>query len=317
MKSNWFKTAGVLSMAVAATVMLPGCSAGSVDELGEEYGDEAGEELMSVDETLELGTAEQGVMSCTNLDGTNAAMAAFAVAVGKELGRWQVGKDFVVVRSNGTTPGTSGMMETLALSSGSDASGAKGSSRCQVAGCPNINAILAWQYAQANNKVYFQGSGSLKTLLNPQALASRMVAKYREQGTCDAAAVDGNTTACPKEEHKLTYVSAAKGGCDTMFTFNVKRTDGLALKYPAQLKHKLRFADHTNPYIQFTPLANGDIMVDPTYGLNPDGSTSSGTCTAACTKVSTTSVAGHCCSCGGVNKAFARSTFNANTYLCQ
>jgi hypothetical protein len=315
MKSNWFKAAGVLSMAFAT--MLPGCSAGSTAELGGEYGDEAGEEMMSVDETFELGTAEQGVMSCTNLDGTNAAMAAFAVAVAKELGRWQVGKDFVVVKSNGTTPGTSGMMETLALSSGSDTSGAKGSSRCLVAGCPNINAILSWQYAQANNKVYFQGSGTTKTLLNPQALASRMVAKYREQGTCDAAAKDGDATQCPREEHKLTYVSAAKGGCDTMFTFNVKRTDGLALKYPAQIKHKLRFADQTNGYIQFTPLANGDIAIDPVYGTNPDGSTSSGTCTAACTKVSTTSIAGQCCSCGGVSKLFAKSTFNASTYLCQ
>jgi hypothetical protein len=149
-------------------------------------------------------------------------------------------------------------------------------------------------------------------------LASRMVAKYREQGTCDAAAKDGGgSTVCPKEEHKLSYVSAAKCGCDTMFTFNVKRTDGTALKYASQLKNKLKFADSSNGYIQFTPLANGDIAIDPTYGLNPDGTTSSGTCTAACTKVSTTSVAGQCCSCGGVSKLFARSTFNANTYLCQ
>lgn len=288
-----------------------------MNDFGDESADQLGDDVMSVDDTLELGTAEQGVMNCTNLDGTNSAMAAFAVAVAKELGRWQVGKDFVVVKSNGTTPGTSGMMETLALSSGSDASGAKGSSRCLVAGCPNINAILSWQYAQFNNLVYFQGSGSYKTLLNPQALASRMVAKYREQGTCDAAAKDGDLTQCPVEQHKLTYVSAAAGGCDRMFTFNVKRTDGTALKYPAQLKHKLRFADQTNPYVNFTPLANGDISIDPTGGLNPDGSTSSGSCEAACTKVSTTSVAGNCCSCGGVNKAFVRSTFNANTYLCQ
>jgi hypothetical protein len=307
MKSNWFKAAGVLSMAVAT--MLPGCSAGSVDEFGGEYGDEAGEDMMSLDETLELGTAEQGVMSCTNLDGTNSAMAAFAVAVAKELGRWQVGKDFMVQLING--------QETLQLTSGSDTSGAKGKSRCASSVCPNVQAILDWQSTAANNKIYFQGSGTVKTLLNPQALASRMVAKWREQGTCDAAAKDGDATQCPKEEHKLTYVSAAKGGCDTMFTFNVKRTDGLALKYPAQLKHKLRFADQTNGYIQFTPLANGDIAIDPTYGLNPDGTTSSGSCTAACTKVSTTSVAGQCCSCGGVNKVFAKATFNANTYLCQ
>ena len=303
-------------MAVA-TGFIPGCSAGDVNDFGDESADQSGDDVMSVDDTLELGTAEQGVMNCTNLDGTNSAMAAFAVAVAKELGRWQVGKDFVVVKSNGTTPGTTGMMETLALSSGSDTSGPKGSSRCQVAGCPNINAILAWQYAQYNNLVYFQGSGSYKTLLNPQALASRMVAKYREQGTCDAAAKDGDLTQCPVEQHKLTYVSAAAGGCDRMFTFNVKRTDGLALKYPGQLKHKLRFADQTNPYINFTPLANGDISIDPTGGLNEDGTTSSGTCLSVCTKVTTTNISGQCCSCGGVNKSFVRSTFNANTYLCQ
>lgn len=313
MKSNSFKWAGVLSMAVATTALLPGCGAGDFETF---EGDE-GSEMMSVDDSEELGTIEQAAMSCTNLDGTNAAMAAFAVAIAKELGRWQVSKDFVVVKSNGVTPGTYGSSETLALSSGSDASGAKGSSRCLVAGCPNINAILSWQYTQANNRVFFQGSGSTRTLLNPQALASRMVAKFREQGTCDASAKDGDVTLCPKEEHKLTYVSAAQGGCDTMFTFNVKRTDGTALKYPNQLKMKLRFTDHTNPYIQFTPLANGNIAIDPTYGLNPDGTTGAGSCTAACTKVSATNIAGQCCSCGGVNKKYAKATFNANTYLCQ
>jgi hypothetical protein len=145
-----------------------------------------------------------------------------------------------------------------------------------------------------------------------------MVAKWREQEACDKNAKDREASSCPKEEHSLKFVSAAKGSCDTDFTFNVKQKDGrTALKYSSQLKHKLRFADAANPYINFTPLSNGDFKIDPTYGLNPDSSTSQGTCTAACTKVSTTSVAGQCCSCGSMNKKFARSTFNANTYLCQ
>ena len=43
------------------------------------------------------------------------------------------------------------------------------------------------------------------------------------------------------------------------FTFNVKQKDGrTALRYPKQLKHKLKFADSYNPYINFTPLSNGD-----------------------------------------------------------
>jgi hypothetical protein len=266
--------------------------------------------------SLSFALSIQGQMNCTNPDGTKSAMAAFAVAVATELGRWQVGRDFVVVRSNGQAPGTSGNMETLALSTGSDASGPKGSSRC-IGGCPNINAILSWQYGQAQGKIYLQGFGSVKTLLDPYALASRLVVNYRVQGTCDTNALDGSVTLCPREEHRLTWVGAAKVGCDTMFTFNVKRTDGSALAYPAQLKQKLRFADQSNPYISFTPLANGDIWIDPTYGINPDGSTSSGTCMAACTKVSTTSIAGLCCTCGGVNKKYVKSTFNASTYLCQ
>jgi hypothetical protein len=33
--------------------------------------------------------------------------------------------------------------------------------------------------------------------------------------------------------------------------------------------------------------------------------------------MSSASIAGQCCSCGGVNEQFAKATFNANTYLCQ
>ena len=58
-------------MLVAAT-MLPGCSA---DDAGN-YGDDTGDEVMSLDEALELGTLQQGVMSCSNPEGANAAMAA-------------------------------------------------------------------------------------------------------------------------------------------------------------------------------------------------------------------------------------------------
>jgi hypothetical protein len=37
----------------------------------------------------------------------------------------------------------------------------------------------------------------------------------------------------------------------------------------------------------------------------------------ACTKISTANIAGACRSCAAVNKTFKKSTFNANTYLCQ
>ena len=113
-------------------------------------------------------------------------------------------------------------------------------------------------------------------------------------------------------------MSAAKGGCDTNFTFSVRGTTGALLKYPNQLKNQLRFADQTNPYINFQNLGNGNISIDPTYGLDDDGTNTTGSCTAACTKISpNANYAGACCSCGGATKKFAKSPYNAITYLCQ
>ena len=318
MKTSWIKSVGALSLAFAAA-SVTACSSGDINTFDGQNGgeDSAMSADESIDETVELGTAEQGLMSCSNPDGTNSAMAAFAVAVAKELGRWQANRDFVVFGTSGQSEASTGPQQAIKLTSGSDASGPKGKSRCADGKCANVQALLDMQYEQANNKVYFQGSGSTKTLLNPGALRSRMVAKLREQATCDTNARDHDINACPKEEHKLVYQSAAAGSCDTNFFFKATKPDGTALKYPNQLKKKLTFADTVNPYINFQNLGNGVVSIDPTYGLNPDGSTSSGSCTPACTKVSTSSVAGQCCACGGVNKVFAKAAWSATTFLCQ
>jgi hypothetical protein len=318
MKTRWFKFAGALSFAFAASVTA--CSSGdigSVDDPSGNNDDSASTANDSLDQSLELGTIEQGLMSCSNPDGTNSAMAAFAVAVAQELGRWQANKDFVVFGTSGQSEASGGPQQAIKLTSGSDASGPKGKSRCSDGRCANVQAILDMQYEQANNKVYFQGSGSTKTLLNPGALRSRMVAKLREQGTCDSGARDNDANACPKEEHKLVFQSAAKGSCDTNFFFKATKPDGTALGYPSQLKNKLRFADMVNPYINFQNLGGGVVSIDPSYGLNPDGSTSGGGCSPACTKVSPSSVAGQCCACGGVNRTFAKAAWSATTFLCQ
>ena len=256
-------------------------------------------------------------MSCTNPDGTNSAMAAFAVAVAQELKRWQANRDFVVFGTSGQSESSPGPQQAIKLTSGSDAFGPKGKSRCSDGKCATIQALLDMQYEQANNKVYFQGSGSTRTLLNPGALRSRMVAKLREQQTCDANPRDNDPGACPREEHVLTFQSSAKGSCDTNFFFKATKPGGTALSFPNQLKNKLKFADTTNPYIAFQSLGNGVVSVDPTSGLNEDGTTSSGACTGSCTKITGSNVAGQCCSCGGVNKKFTRATWNAFTYLCQ
>ena len=143
------------------------------------------------------------------------------------------------------------------------------------------------------------------------------MAKLYEQKACDDSPRDNDLTACPKEEHVLTFQSAAKGSCDTNFFFKATKTNGAALAYPNQLKNKLKFADQTNPYINFQNLGGGVVSVDPTYGLNEDSNSSAGSCAAACTKIAVASVAGQCCSCGGATKKFVKSTWSAVTFLCQ
>jgi hypothetical protein len=270
---------------------------GSIDELDP-----------SADEMMSIGTAEQGLMACANPDGANSAMAALAVAAAQDLGRWQTGKDFMQGYNAG---------EILALASGSDASGPIGKSRCADGKCARVQAVLDMQLDAAANKIFFQGSGNTKVQLNPQALRTRMLSKWREQKNFDQRAKDGVATEAPAEQHKLSFVSAAKGGCDTNFTFKATTPTGTALKYPNQLKYKLAFADIQNPYILFTNLGNGNISIDPTYGLNEDGAATSGSCQAVCTKITTSNVAGQCCSCGGATKKLAKSTWNATTFVCQ
>jgi hypothetical protein len=64
-------------------------------------------------------------------------------------------------------------------------------------------------------------------------------------------------------------------------------------------------------------MGGGFVAIDPTYGLNDGADTTSGSCAAACTKVTTTNVAGQCCSCSGVSKKFAKSAWSASTFICQ
>ena len=321
MQASWLRVLGCASVAIAAGAFL-GCgsadfNAATDDATGDVSSADVGsDENASIDDS-DYSTGTEALMSCTNPDGTNSVMAAFAVAVAQELGRWNASKDFIQNNTSGMSEGSGGMQQAIKLASGSDANGPIGKSRCSDGKCARVQALLDLQYDQANNKVYIQGSGTTKVLLSPAALRSRMFAKWNEQKACDQNAKDGDVNSCTREQNVLKYVSAAKGGCDTNFTFSVTGTTGAALKYPNQLKKGLSFADSSNPYINFTNLGNGNISIDPTYGLDDDGTTSTGSCVAACTKISTTSQQGGCCSCGGVTKAFNKSPFNSALFLCQ
>jgi hypothetical protein len=305
MTTRWFKIGSAFSLLLTSTLMTA-CGSGDMydPEASEQDGIEEGAE------DAELGSLEQAIHSCSNPDGTNAVMAALAVAAGHELGRWNTALDF-----DGT--GT-----RLRLTSGTGSDGKpRGSSRCTGGVCLRIAALLTLQNDNATN-VYLQAETSTAlTLVNPGALSSRMTAKWQEQLNVNNGARDGDLNQPPKTAHTLTGagMTTALGGCGPHYKFNVAfaATTTNPKPLPGQLKSTLAFADHMNGWVDFRDLGNNVVAIDPTYGLNDEDTTSTGSCTAACTKVSTTNIAGSCCSCGGVNKTFKRSAFSTSVYLCQ
>lgn len=299
MKAIWLKIAGAVALACTMTA-IGGCSAGDLEDFDGEYTED---DAMEGD--MDLGQLEQGLMTCTNVDGTNAVMAALAVSAATELKRWQPSKDFVVFGTSGWSESSPGMQQAIKLTS-------TGKAQCG-GNCWNTQALLDMQYDQANGKIKFPGN----VTLSPGALRSRLVAKLREQATCEARPVNGGSNSnCPVEEHKLSFQRSEPGGCDTNFFFQATTPAGTPLKYPAQLKNKLIWVDQRNPYVAFQSV--GDVIsIDPTYGLNESGATSAGNCAAACTKLSNSAAtAGQCCSCNNATKKFVKAGWSANTYLC-
>jgi hypothetical protein len=307
MKTSWFKIGSAFSLMLAST-LATACGSGDM------YDSDASEQDAMMDESgdsedIELASLEQALHSCANPDGTNAVMAALAVAAGHELGRWRAGLDFEVAGS------------VIRLTSGTGSDGKpRGKSRCSGGVCPRTDALLALQNDNATG-VYVQAETTTsKTLVNPGALRSRMVAKLQEQINKDRDMKDGDTYQVAKTPHKLTGLGIASlGGCGPHYKFSVAfdATTTNPKPLPAQLKWSLSYADQQNGWVDFRDLGGNVVAIDPTYGLNDEDTTSSGACTVACTKVSTKSVVDACCSCGGATKKFKKATFNANTYLCQ
>jgi hypothetical protein len=297
-KMSFPKFASALSMTLVAAAF----SACGAENLNADLGTDDG---APAEEQPELGEFGQSLVSCTNVDGTNSVMAALAVAAATELKRWQPSKDFVVSSTSGQSEASPGPQQAIKLT-------ATGKARCADGRCWNTQGLLDLQYDQANNKIKLPGN----VTLSPAALRSRLVAKLREQQTCEARPANGGSGNCPVEEHQLTFQRSQAGGCDTNFFFQATQPNGQPLKFPGQLKNKLLWVDNTNPYVAFA--SSGSVVsIDPTYGLDDDGTTSTGACTAACVKLSLSSQAGQCCSCNGTTKSFARSPWSAVTFLCQ
>lgn len=315
MKTNWLKISGAVSLVMTSTLMTA-CGAGDTNELDVDRGQVAASEEGEYSEEMELGTAEQGVHSCATPDGTNAVMAALAVAAAKELGRLRAEKDFVLSGDRiALHPGGNETIGTQQVP--------YGRWRCQN-GCRNIDALLALQNDNATG-VYVQAeSSNTKVLVNPSILRGRMYAKLQEQINKAVNFIDGRTTEGAKTTHTLTSAgSASLGGCGPHFKFNVAFAPAVTpprVPLPEQLRYSLYFADQANGWVDFRYNVDGvanRVAFDPTYGLNEGSSTSAGSCEIACSKFSATNIAGACCSCSGIQKAFKQSTFSTAMFLCQ
>jgi hypothetical protein len=261
----------------------------------------------AVDATMpeETGTAEEA--ACSNMQGTNAMIAAVAVAVAQELGRWNMSADFKTITGAYN-------QQHLALSPA-------GQSRCTQRGhnCENIKALLFFQDARYDNYIRFPGN----IKLSAWSYAARLVAGYNAQKTCESRATQNPTSAdaCPAEDHLLTLAGTSPGPCDMNFTFDARTPAGGLLRWPHLLKNKLIWANdggsttNPNPYIAFQSTAS-TVTIDPTWDLNQPGQASGGSCIVTCQKYDrNNNLTGQCCTCNGQSGTFFLSP-SANVYKC-
>lgn len=241
----------------------------------------------------EIASSEEAV--CQNREGVNAVLAGLAVAMGKELRRFQ---PMVDLQQN-----SSGVIELSAA----------GKARCG-SNCKNTQAMLDMQKWEAHHKVVFPGGMKLDV----GVLQSRMQNFFQAQRTCNSRPDNRRGDDCPTEAHDLKFVGTSNGTCGLNFRFHAyKAGTTKPLSYPGQLKNQLLFAGEPhNPFLDFNVIGD-DITVDPTGGLVEGDPTASGSCAAVCSKFSATNIGGGCCSCNGVTKKFVRSTFSTAMYLCQ
>lgn len=231
--------------------------------------------------------------SCNDITGTDPILAALAVSTATELRRWQPKADFRV------------MLGKLALT-------ATGRAQCADAQCPNTQALLDLQNDEASQAVIRPG-----VRVSPVVLRRALSLAHFRQATCFSN-LGVPFVGCSVPDHVFTLAHTEPGECDTNYWFTTTTRAGEPLT-PAlmqQLEKSLIWVNaETNDYIQFQ--TDGNLVgIDPTYGLNEAGSTESGSCAAACTRISSRDLLGSCCSCDGIRE-YARAPWNANTYICQ
>jgi len=276
-------------------VLIPCLLAGAAALLGACGGEPLAQDTENGDDEVLVGKSEEAL--CQNDGGVNGVLAAIAVAAANEMRRWLPTRDFQWNTSTGMLE-----LSKYALPRCRD--------NAATLGCPNTVALLDMQKASASYNVTFPGN----VRLNSAALRQTLKTYWDAQVACNNA---GN---CPVDFHDLKFHHTATGPCGTRYyydAFEMNTTTPLTAEHANRFSNQLLFLGHpTNPFLAYSVEADR-ASVDPTYGLDDTGTTSTGSCAAACTMISVTSRLGACCSCNGMTKRFARSAWNSNTYLCQ
>jgi hypothetical protein len=239
-----------------------------------------------------------GEALCYNQAGMNAVTASIAVATAVELRRWNAPVDF---QWNNST-------NRLDIS-------AAGKARCWDGKCRNVQALLDLQKPEAYHAFAFPGG----ELFDHGYLVGRLKDAFSRQQRCNAWQGEYTTNGCWVENHDIWLDHRAKGTCamDNYFWVNKVGTT-LPLDHIDRMNYQLYFAGYPeNEFLNFRTTGTAQMVIDPTVGLTEGDTTSSGSCTASCTRYSTSSVIGQCCLCNGVTKTFSRSPFSYDMYLCR
>lgn len=234
--------------------------------------------------TEEFASLEQDLTCAEEQFSDNRLLAAFAVAAGKDLDRWEA-NDFERYTKNGRT--------YLRLSR-------QGRNSCDN-NCTNTKAILAMQYPNSD----------MVPNHNPETFRQYVVSYHDRQQTWDRA---NSITA-----HKFTGVrSADSGGCGLHFWFRVKKTNGRNYGSESELRNKMQmFGYPVNPWLE--PKWNRyEIAVDPSGSMTSGGTSSSGSCTVGSPVFDASrSSENKCCVYEGRTGRLKQTPFSSYIYTCE
>jgi len=204
----------------------------------------------------ELAAAQESdaLASCPNAQGTNAAIAAFAVTYATEAHHWQLLADFEEFR---------GYNYQLMLR-------AKSTGACANNKCPMTAEILRYQDSRLDQQLVYDGQ-----LLSSYNFASRLTTGY------DNMVAYKNSNRYTFPSHTLNFVSMQNGTvCSTDFTYNATVSSGTldvlvnALRFTdgnGQNPYLFTYDSAGNPHIRFS---GNTITIDPTGGTSGDPSQS-------------------------------------------